>query len=351
MLLSPINLVFPGEQKKNNILVEMTLQITTKDVAELWTVKVTNLDSKTRNIAIYPYFTIGYMSWMNQSAYYDEKSQAIICRGITPYQKYPDYFKNKELKDYTVLLADQAPTSWECVQQNFEGEGGLHCPSALDIEYLEKNESMYESPVAVLQYTEALESNGSVSKRFVFAPAKDLPEIQSLRKTYLSNSDKSFSESLHNYEQYIDKSKAHLLLDTPNNCLNHFANTWLPRQIFYHGDVNRLSTDPQTRNYLQDALGMAYLEPEKTRMALLTALSQQNQTGQMPDGILLHEEAELKYINQVPHADHCVWLPLCMEVYLSETNDVAILDECVGFADSNERLSVYEHMCLSLIHI
>ena len=30
----------------------------------------------------------------------------------------------------------------------------------------------------------------------------------------------------------------------------------------------------------------------------------------MPDGIILHEAAELKYINQVPHTDHCVWLPI-----------------------------------------
>ena len=31
-----------------------------------------------------------------------------------------------------------------------------------------------------------------------------------------------------------------------------FVNHWLPRQVFYHGDTNRLTTDPQTRNYLQD---------------------------------------------------------------------------------------------------
>ena len=33
------------------------------------------------------------------------------------------------------------------------------------------------------------------------------------------------------------------------------GNNWLGRQVFYHGCTNRLSTDPQTRNYLQDAMG------------------------------------------------------------------------------------------------
>ena len=41
----------------------------------------------------------------------------------------------------------------------------------------------------------------------------------------------------------------------------------------------------------------------------------------MPDGILIHEDAVLKYINQVPHTDHCVWLPICLKAYLDETND------------------------------
>nr|AIA88312.1 CAZy families GH94 protein [uncultured Podospora] len=37
----------------------------------------------------------------------------------------------------------------------------------------------------------------------------------------------------------------------------------MPRQVYYHGDTNRLTTDPQTRNYLQDGLGMIFIAPEK----------------------------------------------------------------------------------------
>ena len=111
------------------------------------------------------------------------------------------------------------------------------------------------------------------------------------------------------------------LLENPNPRpeFDNFVNHWLPRQVFYHGDVNRLTTDPQTRNYLQDNMGMSYLKPEVTRAALLYALSQQEPTGAMPDGILLAQGAELKYINQVPHTDHCVWLPVCLQAYLDET--------------------------------
>ena len=48
----------------------------------------------------------------------------------------------------------------------------------------------------------------------------------------------------------IAQGKGCLQIETPDSELDNFVNHWLPRQIFYHGDVNRLTTDPQTRNYI-----------------------------------------------------------------------------------------------------
>ena len=64
----------------------------------------------------------------------------------------------------------------------------------------------------------------------------------------------------------------------------------------------------------------------------------------MPDGILIADNAELKYINQVPHTDHCVWLPICLQAYLHETNDYTILNEQVAFAKNIETATVTEHI-------
>ena len=121
--------------------------------------------------------------------------------------------------------------------------------------------------------------------------------------------------------------------------------------MFYHGDVNRLSTDPQTRNYIQDNMGMAFIKPEQTRQAYILAVSQQTINGAMPEGVLLHADAKLKYINQVPHADHGVWLPICLSVYLNETGDVSLLSEMVTFADSAEMQSFARHVELALDYL
>ena len=95
-------------------------------------------------------------------------------------------------------------------------------------------------------------------------------------------------------------------------------------------------------------MGMTYINANNTRTAFITALSQQQRSGAMPDGILLSDTAELKYINQVPHMDHCVWLAICISAYLDESNDYALLEEKVGFADSETELSVAEHIDLAL---
>ncbi|PZD97516.1 NdvB protein [Paenibacillus sambharensis] len=334
------------------ILVEMSLSLPKDDVMELWRVKVTNLKPGKRRISIYPYFTVGYMSWMNQSGAYAEELQAIVCSSVTPYQKYPDYYKVKEFKDKTYLLAEHAPVSWEANQEIFEGEGGITAPSAINLPELSRSEARYEMPASVMQYRLTLNPGEEQTYRFIFGPAKDEEEIAAIRYNYFqrrnAEGEDGFTAAERKYADYIREGRGCIEIRTPDPELDNMVNHWLPRQMYYHGQTNRLTTDPQTRNFLQDHMGMSYIKPETARKAFLTALSQQKASGAMPDGIILHEEAELKYINQVPHTDHCVWLPVCISTYLDETNDYAILNEMVPFADGGGQASVFEHISLAI---
>jgi cellobionic acid phosphorylase len=330
------------------ILIEMTLSLPKEDALELWQVKVKNLTDKRRKISVYPYFTVGYMSWMNQSGEYNKDLQAIVCTSITPYQKYPDYFKNKEFSDKTFLLADQEPTAWEANQESFEGEGGISNPTAIQGVELPKGDARYETPTCALQYRIELEAGHAKEYRFIFGPAKDEKQIAKIRDNYFLTKnlggEDGFGAALQAYDAYIREGRGCIEITTPDPDLDNFVNHWLPRQVYYHGQTNRLTTDPQTRNYLQDHMGMSYIKPQIAREAFLIALGQQEASGAMPDGVILHKDAELKYINQVPHTDHCVWLPICISTYLDETNDYAILDEVVPFAGGNETATVAEHI-------
>ena len=324
------------------IEVELCLSLPVDDVVELWELKIKNSGAQPRKLSIYPYFPVGYMSWMNQSGDYSQTAGGIIASCVTPYQKVADYFKNKDFKDKTFFLHETAPDAWEVNQKNFEGEGGLHNPSAIQQETLGCGNALYETPTAVLQYRRELAAQEQQTFRFIFGPAFDESEAIALRNKYLSA--EGFAKAKSEYQAYITSGKGCLQINTPDPELNNFVNHWLPRQVFYHGDVNRLTTDPQTRNYIQDNMGMSYIKPNITRQAFLHALSQQEESGAMPDGILLLEGAELKYINQIPHTDHCVSLPVCMQAYLDETNDYALLDEIVPYASGEKRETVEQHM-------
>jgi len=322
-------------------------QVTVDRPAELWQTKITNLGDSSRKLSVTPYFPVGYMSWMNQSGAYNPELQAVVCRSITPYQKYSDYFKNKDFKDLTYFLADTKPDSWEARQSAFEGDGGLHAPSALQNDSLSNSDAIYETPAAVLQYPLELAANENRSFKFVFGAAADEREIAEVKRTLFADQE-AFNSVIQDYAAYIAQGKGPLKISTPDAEFDNFVNNWLPRQVYYHGDVNRLSTDPQTRNYLQDNMGMSYIKPEVARKAFLHALSQQNINGAMPDGILVNENAELKYINQVPHMDHCVWLPIALSAYLDETGDYQILQQGIPYADSATHATVSEHVDLAM---
>ena len=332
---------------KNGLEISISLSLTENDSIELWQIDLKNITDKKQNYSLTPYFPVGYMSWMNQSAAFDQELNALVCRSITPYQKINDYFKNQQLKDLTFLLADRRPQSWEASQEVFEGEGGLQAPSALNGATLTNSEALYETPTAALQYPLELEAGDSQTFKFIFGAASNCDAIRSIKKQYFE-SKTSFSEAHYQYARYISSGTGAVKVSTPDQSFDHFVNNWLDRQIFYHGDVNRLSTDPQTRNYLQDAMGMSYITPSIARTAFVNALSQQKQSGVMPDGILLSDEAELKYINQIPHMDHCVWLAICISAYLDETADYAFLNQEIAFADHSGTASVAEHIDLAL---
>ncbi|MCF8203950.1 MAG: NdvB protein, partial [Methylotenera sp.] len=185
--------------------VQMRLSLPTDDVVELWTVQVINLSGRPRRISLVPYFPIGYMSWMNQSAEWRADLGGLVASSVTPYQKVADYFKNQHLKDKTFLLCERTPDAWEASQSAFEGEGGLHAPSALRAEQLAGGDARYETPAACVQYRLALAHGESQTYRFLFGPALDDEEIGSLRRRYPS--EVGTAQAGADYPAYADSGR------------------------------------------------------------------------------------------------------------------------------------------------
>lgn len=322
------------------VAVRWSVSVPPDDVVELWTLAIRNDTRTVKRLNVFPYFSIGYMSWMNQAARYRRELGGVVATSITPYQELEDYERIAAFKDCTFLLHDTEPQAWETSQREFEGEGGLHDPDAIRTGRLGNGDADYEIPTAALQYRLRLAPGEWRSLKFLFGPARDDEEIAALRRKYLAAH--GFQRSRHAYREFLSRGNGCLDIRTPDDALDCFVNHWLARQVYYHGDANRLCTDPQTRNYLQDAMGMVYVRPDAARGAIRRALAQQRCDGSMPDGILLHEAAKLKYINRIPHTDHCIWIPVCLEAYLDETGDYELLDASPGGLDDASRPSVFD---------
>lgn len=334
------------EIKHLDWIFEIQVHLTCDQVLEIWQLKVRNAGRTSRQISIYPCFNIGYQSWMNQGGHYSAASNSIIGTKVTPYQKLPDYYRQKDYQELSFFSASHKPDSYAANLSRFLGQGGWSHPDALQQGSLGNTQAVYETPVAAMHFERKIDSQETEQLAFLFGAAKSETQIQSLRQQYMP--DQQRQKALHDYRQYLNAHTSCIEVNTPDEEFNHIVNRWLPRQVYYHGDVNRLTTDPQTRNYLQDAMGMCYIAPDYYQQALLKSLAQQASNGAMPDGILLHNNASLKYINQVPHADPCVWLPITLQAYLDETHDVALLQQSVGFADTEHRATVLQHIDLAM---
>jgi len=308
--------------RNSGLEISLSVCLDKKQIVEHWQLSVRNQSRHARQLSIYPYFPIGYRSWMNQSATYNKSLHSIICDSVTPYQQIADYYAQREFNEISFLMAEQSPDSWEANQAQFEGTGGLRSPCGIRACLLGRGDALYETPCATMQFRRELRPRQSATLRFAFGAARSQAQLKAWRNEFYDQIIVDTARtSISNYECAIHKQSS------PDPGIDNFVNLWLPRQIQYHNDLHRLSTDPQTRNFLQDTMGLIFMDASKARKNLLLALSQQNQDGSLPDGILLHAKAKLKYINQVPHTDHAVWLVIAVHSYLRESNDMALLNK------------------------
>ncbi len=330
--------------KKNDIKVTLQCALPKgSDIVELWKISVKNESKSKKNISVFPYFPIGFPSWMNTMGSYSGEVGGILAYTLTPYRKLEDYYKNSNLKDYCYLASDKECDYWNCSQLAFEGNNGLRRPDALEQENLPCLESSYETTACTMQYKIQLDENEEETINFIFGPAKDIAEIEKTKEKYLNNS--AMGKAIAEYDDFYNNNKGCIQVESGDDVFDNFVNHWMPRQAIYLAQTLRMVTDPQTRNHIQDAMCMTFIKPDKAKELYRIGLQQQKSSGEMLDGILLREDAQLKFTNQIPHRDPSIWWAYAIETYINETNDYEFLKEEIAFSDSEQPASVYEHVC------
>lgn len=324
-----------------DIDVRMQVMLPAEDAVELWSITLANRSQHTRTLSLFPYFGITAQSPVNQSAEYRPDIEGILaeCHASHTLSKQPLQLPLNTLK--TFLLHERTPLAWQVRQQAFAGEGGLHNPSALQAAELACDDARQEASVAVLQYRLTLAPGESETYRLMFGRARDKREITHLRQRYLSAA--GYSRALAANKNHTDHYKGAVQIDTPDENLNHFVNHWLVREIAYGADTSVRDDEPATRDYLQDHLGLIYIDPARARAGLLHALAQQKASGAMPVSLRSDTTLTMPAIGQHSNSDDCLWLTVFLRAYLDETGDHSLLHTAITDAEGVEQ-SVFERI-------
>lgn len=132
----------------------------------------------------------------------------------------------------------------------------------------------------------------------------------------------------------------------PDKNLQHFLNVWLKNQIHVTARYNRFDLMGY-RDVLQDAWGHLYVDKQKSKQMLLTALSYMYEDGRCPRQYDLYSD----YLDDRDFMDSPIWAPILLTSYVKETGDFAILQEEIPYLHSDKKGSVLEHILISLDYL
>ncbi len=123
-------------------------------------------------------------------------------------------------------------------------------------------------------------------------------------------------------------------MNTPDEETNRFVNIWLKRQMDLGKTWGRVY-NKGFRDIMQDISGFVQLDPEISRARLLDTIQYQKE-----DGNTMRSWVPIDRHN---YRDGAVWLLSTVAAYVKETADKSVLEEKVGYFESNFVETVLEH--------
>jgi cellobiose phosphorylase len=345
----------------NGIKGEITYFVPQDVNAEIWRVRLTNLNNKIKNLEIYSFVELLMGNALNDlinqpndkhftEIYFDKKHSALVAtrRYWVLNRKVSVTQPNLDWK-YRLIFTTTLPVSgFDSSLDAFIGRWRSEAnPEAIEKSKLNNTEITAGDPIAALQSKIKLKKDEVIDFAVIMgiAPKSEDPfdylNIRNLKK--LEVLDEKFKQLKNYWDEYLSAIK----VKTPEEKFNLMLNVWNPYQTavtfdmarnagYYHGG---LLFGTGMRDQFQDILGMVITHPERVRKRILQALKYQ-----FNDGSTLHNFFKLTdWGEKTNHSDTPLWIPFGIVEYLNETGDLTILDEVVPYYDKNEA-TVYQHM-------
>ncbi|OGF45245.1 MAG: hypothetical protein A2231_00480 [Candidatus Firestonebacteria bacterium RIFOXYA2_FULL_40_8] len=322
------------ETKYSNIEMSTRIFVPREEPVEIWTFKVKNTGNKKRKLSAFPFtewLLIDELGAWDAYGWYsfgsfDKKEQAVIGR-----LKHPSKL-GVQISGFMKGL--KKAKGFDCRRKSFLGPVGTFvAPEVLKKGSCTNSIAATEEICAVLQYD--FELKPGEEKRFdILVGHGDKKTRTKVFKNIKTGAD--VEKEFDKVQSYVRSIEEKVMVKTPDKDFNNLVNVWLKNQLV---QVSRWQRGFLIgyRDILQDARGLATIEPRLSKNAILLALKYQYKKGNAVRQFMLNGK-----LDERDYKDSPVWIPYAVFKYIKETGELNFLKIKLKYLDGGSG-TVYEH--------
>lgn len=340
---------------------------------EVWNLILTNNSKQARslNVTGYAEFTnnsnyeqdqvnLQYSQYITQTVFVENRVRQMIHANLDQIEEGKEV-DNKDVVNRFLGLAGSKVSSWCGDREEFLGRyHGYGNPTGVETGELNNHGNYNENGCGTITTTIELAPGESRTIAFIVGMIdnKEAGKIVNLYADTKAVCDRELEELI----TYWHGQLSHFQIKTPSDEFNTMINTWNAYNCFMTFIWSRAASFTYCglrngygyRDTVQDIQGVIHLAPEMAVEKIKFMLSAQVDNG---GGLPLvkfthnpgHEDTpdDASYVQETGHpayrADDALWLFPTVYKYVSETGNVAFIDEVIPFANKDEG-TVYEHL-------
>lgn len=345
-----------------NIRSEVAYYVPLNASYEVWAAKVTNNDSVPRKISV-----TGYCEFVNDNNYEQDQVNLQYTLFITRtyfkdnfiLQKQNEIFKNPNNERFLGLAKGKVDAycgdrdAFVGAYRSYANPKGIEEGLKGDLNYNTNSCGALQTDL-VLQPGETRQLTYILGQR----PENIAREIISRYEA-----DGVVEAELAELKNYWHSKLNNFQVNTPDADFNNLLNTWHAYNCFITFTWSRAASFQYCglrngfgyRDTVQDIQGIIHLSPEMAKQQIVFMLSAQVTNGAgLPLVKYTHKAGEEntpddpEYVKETGHpsyrADDALWLFPTIYKYISESGDLAFLDEEIFYANNGEKGTVYDHL-------
>jgi len=320
------------------INIEITFFVPCHDPCEIWSVKVSNNTSKTRNLEIYPYaeWLLGdyhqelrYRNIMNlyNRVWFDKTKKAIFAKKTA-------FWADIRIKPYPYIdfFASSLPVSGYATQKDsFLGRYNTEQAPQAVLEGSFKNSGFTsgEDSIACLKHNMVLKPKSRREFTIVLGQTDKDDHLSAILSKY-RNVKKVRQELARVKALWMSRIVDNVLVETPDDDFNNMMNHWVKYQLYI---CNFWSRSPSYyhegsggrgyRDSCQDAESIMAIDTEHAKKKIRRIVSLIRKDGTCAPGF----SDTTGPAGHRPNKDHPIWLTMTVAAYIKETGDKEILLE------------------------